>query len=184
MQFPETLSYMYVLIFQNLLWKSLQLLSTECQPQIQPDIRVKIVCWRPPWCLALVDIHVCARLTSRAQSAWLLMKCTSTQPFLISRGRSLLLYCNIMIFAIWFVILTVKCQQIQTKRSISADIVPDVKTCLDQNDTEWSNSLINFDNVGWSYVSLFQVATFKGWLDVMNGAIDSRQVSHGVRNVL
>ena len=83
-----------------------------------------------------------------------------------------------MIFAICFIILTVKCQQIQTKRSISADIVPDVKTCLDQNDTEWSNALINFDNVGRSYVSLFQVATFKGWLDVMNGAIDSRQVSH------
>ena len=89
-----------------------------------------------------------------------------------------------MIFAIYFVILTVKCQQIHTKRSISADIIPDVKACLDQNDTEWSNSLINFDNVGWSYVSLFQVATFKGWLDVMNGAIDSRQVSHGVRIVL
>ena len=45
------------------------------------------------------------------------------------------------------------------------------------SNTEWANSKINFDNVLAAYVSLFQVATFKGWLDVMKGAVDSRQVS-------
>ena len=43
-------------------------------------------------------------------------------------------------------------------------------------DTEWANSNVNFDSVLAAYVSLFQVATFKGWIDVMNGAVDSGQV--------
>ena len=45
------------------------------------------------------------------------------------------------------------------------------------SNTSWANSQINFDSVLGAYVSLFQVATFKGWIDVMNGAVDSRKVS-------
>uniref|UniRef100_A0A6Q2YSW2 Sodium channel protein n=1 Tax=Esox lucius TaxID=8010 RepID=A0A6Q2YSW2_ESOLU len=47
-----------------------------------------------------------------------------------------------------------------------------------QNNTEvrWKNVKINFDNVGAGYLALLQVATFKGWMDIMYAAIDSRKV--------
>ena len=56
---------------------------------------------------------------------------------------------------------------------MSAEIVPDVVTCLAENNTEWVNSRITFDHVGNAYIALFQVATFKGWVPIMNDAIDS-----------
>lgn len=36
---------------------------------------------------------------------------------------------------------------------------------------------MNFDHVGKAYLCLFQVATFKGWIQIMNDAIDSREVN-------
>jgi len=36
---------------------------------------------------------------------------------------------------------------------------------------------MNFDHVGKAYLCLFQVATFKGWIQIMNDAIDSREAS-------
>ena len=36
---------------------------------------------------------------------------------------------------------------------------------------------ITFDNVPMAYLALFQVATFKGWIDIMDDAIDMVQVS-------
>ncbi|XP_051961287.1 sodium channel, voltage gated, type VIII, alpha subunit a [Xyrauchen texanus] len=53
--------------------------------------------------------------------------------------------------------------------------------CLElkeQNFTEvrWKNVKINFDNVGAGYLALLQVATFKGWMDIMYAAVDSRKV--------
>ena len=63
-----------------------------------------------------------------------------------------------------------------TDKKVSAEIVPNVQTCLDENDTEWVNSAITFDHVGHAYISLFQVATFKGWLEIMYDAIDSKEV--------
>ncbi len=59
---------------------------------------------------------------------------------------------------------------------MSAEIVPDVAACLSENNTKWENSRITFDNVGHAYISLFQVATFKGWLTIMDDAIDSKDV--------
>ncbi|XP_034079744.1 sodium channel, voltage gated, type VIII, alpha subunit b isoform X2 [Gymnodraco acuticeps] len=49
---------------------------------------------------------------------------------------------------------------------------------ISQNFTEvrWKNVKINFDNVGAGYLALLQVATFKGWMDIMYAAIDSRRV--------
>ena len=41
----------------------------------------------------------------------------------------------------------------------------------------WINSEMKFDHVGWAYLSLFQVATFKGWMKIMADAVDSRNVS-------
>ncbi|XP_014865459.1 PREDICTED: sodium channel protein type 8 subunit alpha-like isoform X2 [Poecilia mexicana] len=49
---------------------------------------------------------------------------------------------------------------------------------INSNHTEvrWKNVKINFDNVGAGYLALLQVATFKGWMDIMYAAIDSRKV--------
>ncbi|CAO2597213.1 Sodium channel protein type 7 subunit alpha [Lemmus lemmus] len=40
----------------------------------------------------------------------------------------------------------------------------------------WENDKLNFDNVGNGFLSLFQVATFNGWLRIMNSAVDSVDV--------
>uniref|UniRef100_A0A8D0CTR6 Sodium channel protein n=1 Tax=Sander lucioperca TaxID=283035 RepID=A0A8D0CTR6_SANLU len=40
----------------------------------------------------------------------------------------------------------------------------------------WKNVKVNYDNVGMGYLSLLQVATFKGWMDIMYAAVDSRDV--------
>uniref|UniRef100_A0A6I8NQP5 Sodium channel protein n=1 Tax=Ornithorhynchus anatinus TaxID=9258 RepID=A0A6I8NQP5_ORNAN len=51
------------------------------------------------------------------------------------------------------------------------------KSLIDNNQTaRWKNVKVNFDNVGLGYLSLLQVATFKGWMDIMYAAVDSRNV--------
>lgn len=62
------------------------------------------------------------------------------------------------------------------KTTLSHEIIPDRNTCEAENYT-WENSPMNFDHVGKAYLCLFQVATFKGWIQIMNDAIDSRDVS-------
>ena len=62
--------------------------------------------------------------------------------------------------------------------------MPNVEACLSENNTQWVNSRITFDHVGHAYISLFQVATFKGWIPIMNDAIDSRDVSNFKLNKL
>ena len=89
-----------------------------------------------------------------------------------------------------------QCQDVATKQRLSHQIVRGVTQCLEElrwvrpligqkcencplighRDTEWVNSRVNFDSVLAAYVSLFQVATFKGWIDVMADAVDSGQV--------
>ncbi|XP_023562398.1 sodium channel protein type 9 subunit alpha isoform X1 [Octodon degus] len=44
-------------------------------------------------------------------------------------------------------------------------------------DVRWKNLKVNFDNVGLGYLSLLQVATFKGWMDIMYAAVDSVNVN-------
>uniref|UniRef100_A0A8C4DWK7 Sodium channel protein n=1 Tax=Dicentrarchus labrax TaxID=13489 RepID=A0A8C4DWK7_DICLA len=61
------------------------------------------------------------------------------------------------------------------------EIVNNKTECLaliEANFTEirWKNLKVNFDNVGMGYLSLLQVATFKGWMDIMYAAVDSRDV--------
>ncbi|XP_056278662.1 sodium channel, voltage gated, type VIII, alpha subunit a isoform X7 [Pseudoliparis swirei] len=63
----------------------------------------------------------------------------------------------------------------------SVDVVNNKTQCvalMNQNFTEvrWKNVKINFDNVGAGYLALLQVATFKGWMDIMYAAVDSREV--------
>ena len=62
---------------------------------------------------------------------------------------------------------------------LDATIIDDQEACL-ANHLNWTNSWVNFDDVGRAYLALFQVATFKGWTGVMNDAIDSRQVFTGI----
>ncbi|XP_034416586.1 sodium channel protein type 2 subunit alpha-like [Cyclopterus lumpus] len=40
----------------------------------------------------------------------------------------------------------------------------------------WTKVKVNFDNVGAGYLALLQVATFKGWMEIMYAAVDSRAV--------
>nr|XP_056717268.1 sodium channel protein type 1 subunit alpha isoform X1 [Euleptes europaea] len=48
---------------------------------------------------------------------------------------------------------------------------------IQRNETaRWKNVKVNFDNVGFGYLSLLQVATFKGWMDIMYAAVDSKNV--------
>ncbi|XP_055537084.1 sodium channel protein para isoform X44 [Wyeomyia smithii] len=61
------------------------------------------------------------------------------------------------------------------KTTLSHEIIPDKPACIAENYT-WENSPMNFDHVGKAYLCLFQVATFKGWIQIMNDAIDSREV--------
>uniref|UniRef100_A0A1A8G0G3 Sodium channel protein n=3 Tax=Nothobranchius korthausae TaxID=1143690 RepID=A0A1A8G0G3_9TELE len=47
---------------------------------------------------------------------------------------------------------------------------------LVNDSARWKNVKINFDNVGAGYLALLQVATFKGWMDIMYAAVDSRNL--------
>ncbi|XP_015271641.1 PREDICTED: sodium channel protein type 2 subunit alpha-like isoform X4 [Gekko japonicus] len=44
------------------------------------------------------------------------------------------------------------------------------------NSRRWVNVKVNFDNVGIGYLSLLQVATFKGWMPIMYAAVDSKKL--------
>ncbi|XP_077074743.1 sodium channel, voltage gated, type VIII, alpha subunit a isoform X4 [Siphateles boraxobius] len=73
------------------------------------------------------------------------------------------------------------CYNQTEKAYFDIDTVNNKSDCLylmEQNFTEvrWKNVKINFDNVGAGYLALLQVATFKGWMDIMYAAVDSRKV--------
>ncbi|KAM3607372.1 uncharacterized protein V6R79_006523 [Siganus canaliculatus] len=55
-------------------------------------------------------------------------------------------------------------------------IVKNKNDCINLgNETaRWKNLKVNFDNVGFGYLALLQVATFKGWTDIMYAAVDSQ----------
>ncbi|ETE69866.1 Sodium channel protein type 2 subunit alpha, partial [Ophiophagus hannah] len=58
-----------------------------------------------------------------------------------------------------------------------ADNQTECENLIERNETaRWKNVKVNFDNVGLGYLSLLQVATFKGWMDIMYAAVDSRNV--------
>ncbi|XP_037617819.1 sodium channel, voltage-gated, type I like, alpha b isoform X4 [Sebastes umbrosus] len=58
------------------------------------------------------------------------------------------------------------------------DVVNNKSDCLNlvNDSARWKNVKINFDNVGAGYLALLQVATFKGWMDIMYAAVDSRNL--------
>nr|QPI69427.1 voltage-gated sodium channel invertebrate type 1 variant [Hapalochlaena lunulata] len=70
-----------------------------------------------------------------------------------------------------------KCMYIHNKSKVPAEEVNNRSQCEEnKNIYEWKNSPINFDNVFNGYLALFQVATFKGWTEIMADATDIREL--------
>ncbi|KAM6958573.1 sodium channel protein type 2 subunit alpha-like isoform 4-T6 [Tautogolabrus adspersus] len=70
------------------------------------------------------------------------------------------------------------CVNTTTDLMLPTDIVNNKSDCLNlvNDSARWKNVKINFDNVGAGYLALLQVATFKGWMDIMYAAVDSRNL--------
>ncbi len=70
-------------------------------------------------------------------------------------------------------------------KTVAYDIVQNKKQCLElknlTNKYDWVNSRINFDNTLNAYLALLQVATFKGWIEIMADAAD---ISPEVKNTI
>ncbi|XP_071967229.1 sodium channel protein type 4 subunit alpha [Engystomops pustulosus] len=72
-----------------------------------------------------------------------------------------------------------RCINTTTSELFDISVVNNYTDCMALNYTEevrWVNVKVNFDNVGLGYLSLLQVATFKGWMDIMYAAVDSRNI--------
>uniref|UniRef100_A0A8C8ST05 Sodium channel protein n=1 Tax=Pelusios castaneus TaxID=367368 RepID=A0A8C8ST05_9SAUR len=72
-----------------------------------------------------------------------------------------------------------KCINLTEENSELSKDIKNKSSCLTYNNTQkiyWINVKVNFDNVGNGYLALLQVATFKGWMDIMYAAVDSREV--------
>ncbi|XP_068092027.1 sodium channel protein type 5 subunit alpha-like [Hyperolius riggenbachi] len=69
-----------------------------------------------------------------------------------------------------------KCIYAENKTEVDISIADNMTMCKALNITEayWTKVKVNFDNVGAGYLALLQVATFKGWMDIMYAAVDSR----------
>ncbi|NXM76448.1 SCN5A protein, partial [Serilophus lunatus] len=71
-----------------------------------------------------------------------------------------------------------KCVNLTEENSVVNELVKNITHCERYNNTRklfWVNAKVNFDNVGSGYLALLQVATFKGWMDIMYAAVDSRE---------
>ncbi|KAM7072421.1 sodium channel protein type 5 subunit alpha-like isoform 3-T3 [Acridotheres tristis] len=61
---------------------------------------------------------------------------------------------------------------------LDSKIINNMSDCILYNvsgNFYWTKVKVNFDNVGAGYLALLQVATFKGWMDIMYAAVDSRE---------
>ncbi|KAM9486353.1 sodium channel, voltage-gated, type I-like, alpha [Clarias gariepinus] len=68
-----------------------------------------------------------------------------------------------------------ECVNNTTGVRLNGSMVVNKSECVGK-DVRWKNLKINFDNVGAGYLALLQVATFKGWMDIMYAAVDNRGV--------
>ncbi|KAK7492683.1 hypothetical protein BaRGS_00016162 [Batillaria attramentaria] len=59
-------------------------------------------------------------------------------------------------------------------------ITPNKFTCISAGHV-WENTKVNFDNAGAGFLALFQVATFEGWMEVMQSAVDATTVDEQPR---
>uniref|UniRef100_A0A8C7SMZ4 Sodium channel protein n=1 Tax=Oncorhynchus mykiss TaxID=8022 RepID=A0A8C7SMZ4_ONCMY len=73
----------------------------------------------------------------------------------------------------------------QTGYIHNVSMVNNKTDCRAMNDTQfyWTRVKVNFDNVGAGYLALLQVATFKGWMEIMYAAVDSRVDEQPIREV-
>ncbi|XP_041423282.1 sodium channel protein type 5 subunit alpha isoform X7 [Xenopus laevis] len=71
-----------------------------------------------------------------------------------------------------------KCVNATTKEQLFHLKVDNKTMCdnISNSEAYWTKTKVNFDNVGAGYLSLLQVATFKGWMDIMYAAVDSREI--------
>ncbi|XP_078011872.1 sodium channel protein type 4 subunit alpha-like [Phascolarctos cinereus] len=72
-----------------------------------------------------------------------------------------------------------RCINTTTSEIFDISVVNNMSDCfklMNTGEVRWVNVKVNFDNVGLGYLSLLQVATFKGWMDIMYAAVDSREV--------
>ncbi|XP_043860123.1 sodium channel protein type 4 subunit alpha [Dromiciops gliroides] len=72
-----------------------------------------------------------------------------------------------------------RCINTTTSEIFDISVVNNMSDCfklMDTGEVRWVNVKVNFDNVGLGYLSLLQVATFKGWMDIMYAAVDSREI--------
>ncbi|XP_049997516.1 sodium channel protein type 10 subunit alpha isoform X2 [Alexandromys fortis] len=63
---------------------------------------------------------------------------------------------------------------------VNSTVVTNKSDCCNQNYTGhyfWVNVKVNFDNVAMGYLALLQVATFKGWMEIMYAAVDSGEIN-------
>ncbi|CAF4138409.1 unnamed protein product [Rotaria sp. Silwood2] len=69
-----------------------------------------------------------------------------------------------------------KCVYVDTHDRVNiSENVTNKIDCLNKNFT-WENSRVNFDHVLNGYLALFQVATFKGWIEIMADATDAKEI--------
>nr|XP_055033108.1 sodium channel protein type 4 subunit alpha A isoform X1 [Misgurnus anguillicaudatus]XP_055033109.1 sodium channel protein type 4 subunit alpha A isoform X1 [Misgurnus anguillicaudatus]XP_055033111.1 sodium channel protein type 4 subunit alpha A isoform X1 [Misgurnus anguillicaudatus]XP_055033112.1 sodium channel protein type 4 subunit alpha A isoform X1 [Misgurnus anguillicaudatus] len=71
------------------------------------------------------------------------------------------------------------CINTTSEERFPMDVVNNKSDCMNlvyTNEARWVNVKVNYDNVGMGYLSLLQIATFKGWMDIMYAAVDSREV--------
>ncbi|XP_072468297.1 sodium channel protein type 9 subunit alpha [Notamacropus eugenii] len=70
-----------------------------------------------------------------------------------------------------------ECVNMTDANRFPVDVVQNKTQCEQlmnsSHEVRWKNVKVNFDNVGIGYLSLLQVATFKGWMDIMYAAVDS-----------
>ncbi|XP_078087761.1 sodium channel, voltage gated, type V-like, alpha b [Mustelus asterias] len=71
-----------------------------------------------------------------------------------------------------------KCKNMTSGESLPISLVNNKSDCelLNNTNLRWHNEKVNFDNVCMGYLALLQVATFKGWMNIMYAAVDSRNV--------
>uniref|UniRef100_A0A8D2ND82 Sodium channel protein n=1 Tax=Zonotrichia albicollis TaxID=44394 RepID=A0A8D2ND82_ZONAL len=71
------------------------------------------------------------------------------------------------------------CVNTTNNEMLSPEQVSNKSMCENMNRTtgsvRWKNVKVNFDNVAIGYLSLLQVATFKGWMEIMYAAVDSTE---------
>ncbi|XP_074071894.1 sodium channel protein type 9 subunit alpha-like [Macrotis lagotis] len=75
-----------------------------------------------------------------------------------------------------------KCVNTTTGEKLSRTTVTNFYECKilinNSGEVQWKNGKANFDNVVNGYLSLLQLATFQGWLDIMYAAVDIVEVNY------